>query len=189
MAGFFPVLKIEDFVLRELENEDIEAISKIWGSTKVTEKTTQSPLTHDESIQMLYVIRSLWENDAGIRWGVEKCGGLIGTCGFHNLNRGARRGELGYELDYEYWGRGYMRKALQPVLDYGFNIMRFERVEVFLNVDNDRSDGLLKKLGFKLEGTLRDYALSPKGLMDQSCYSLLKRDWKEQSTQVSARQA
>ena len=180
MAGFFPVLKIDDFILRELIDDDLDAISHIWGSPNVTEKMSSGPLTHEDSVQMLYVLRSLWENDAGIRWGVEHGGALIGTCGFHNLNKGLRRGELGYELGYEYWGKGFMRKALRPVLDYGFNIMRFERLEAFLNVDNARSAGLLKKLGFKLEGTLREYALSPKGLIDQNCYSLLKKDWKEQ---------
>ena len=180
MAGFFPVLKIEDFILRELVGEDLEAISHIWGSPNVTEKLSSGPLSREDSVQMLYVLRSLWDNDAGIRWGVEREGILIGTCGFHNLNKGARRGELGYELGYEYWGRGYMRKALCPILDYGFNIMRFERIEAFLNVDNDRSAGLLTKLGFKLEGMLRDYALSPRGLIDQNCFSLLKREWKEQ---------
>ena len=179
MAGFFPVLKTEDFILRELVEDDLEAISHIWGSPNVTEKMSSGPLSREDSVQMLYVLRSLWDNDAGIRWGVEREGTLIGTCGFHNLNKGSRRGELGYELGYEYWGRGYMRKALCPILDYGFNIMRFERIEAFLNVDNDRSAGLLTKLGFKLEGTLRDYALSPRGLIDQNCFSLLKREWKE----------
>ncbi|MDR1916389.1 MAG: GNAT family N-acetyltransferase [Synergistaceae bacterium] len=178
MAGFFPVLKTEDFILRELTDDDLDAISSIWGSAKVTEKMSSGPLSHEDSIQMLYVLRSLWNNDAGIRWGVEHAGQLIGTCGFHNINKGARRGELGYELDYSSWGRGLMRKALQPVLDYGFNIMRFERIEAFLNVDNDRSAALLKKLGFKLEGTLRNYTLSPRGLIDQNCFSLLKYDWK-----------
>jgi ribosomal-protein-alanine N-acetyltransferase len=180
VSGFFPVLKIEDFILRELTDDDIDAISRIWGSPNVTEKMSSGPLSHDESVQMLYVLRSLWENDAGIRWGVEREGCLVGTCGFNNLNKGARRGELGYELGYEFWGRGYMRRALRPVLDYGFNIMRFERIEAFLNVDNDRSAGLLKKIGFKLDGTLRDYALSPRGLIDQNCFSLLKREWKDQ---------
>jgi ribosomal-protein-alanine N-acetyltransferase len=180
VAGFFPVLKIDDFVLRELTDDDLEAISKIWGSPQVTEKMSSGPLTRADSVQMLYVLRSLWDNDAGIRWGVEHNGSLIGTCGFHNLNKGARRGELGYELSYDHWGRGLMRRALRPVLDYGFNILRFERIEVFLNVDNERSAGLLKKLGFTFEGTLREYVLSPKGLIDQNCYSLLKREWKEQ---------
>jgi ribosomal-protein-alanine N-acetyltransferase len=180
MAGYFPVLKTEDFILRELVEDDLEAISHIWGSPNVTEKLSSGLLSREDSVQMLYVLRSLWDNDAGIRWGVEREGILIGTCGFHNLNKGARRGELGYELGYEYWGRGYMRKALRPILDYGFNIMRFERIEAFLNADNDRSAGLLTKLGFKLEGTLRDYALSQKGLIDQNCFSILKREWKEQ---------
>jgi ribosomal-protein-alanine N-acetyltransferase len=180
LAGFFPVLKTDDFVLRELTDDDLEAISSIWGSLKVTEKMSSGPLSHEDSVQMLYVLRSLWDNDAGIRWGVEHGGCLIGTCGFHNINKGARRGELGYELDYAAWGRGFMRKALRPVLDYGFNIMRFERIEAFLNVDNDRSAAVLKKLGFLREGTLREYALTPKGLIDQNCFSLLKRDWKNQ---------
>lgn len=179
MGGIFPVLKTTDFTLRELTDDDLDAISSIWGSVKVTEKMSSGPLSHDDSVQMLYVLRSLWDNDAGIRWGVEHDGHLIGTCGFHNINRGARRGEIGYELDYEFWGRGFMRKALQPVLDYGFNIMRFERIEAFLNVDNDRSAGLLLKLGFVREGTLRDYALTPKGLIDQNCFSLLKREWQD----------
>ncbi|MDR3255508.1 MAG: GNAT family N-acetyltransferase [Synergistaceae bacterium] len=180
MSGIFPVLRTEEFTLRELTNSDLEAISSIWGSPKVTEELGRGPFSHDESVQMLYVLRSLWENDAGIRWGVEREGKLIGTCGFHNMNNSAKRGELGYELGYEFWGRGLMRKALRPVCDYGFNIMRFERIEAFLNLDNERSSALLKKLGFEMEGVLRDYAPTTKGLIDQICFSLLKRDWKAQ---------
>jgi ribosomal-protein-alanine N-acetyltransferase len=181
LSNAFPTLKTDDFVLRELTEGDLEDISSIWGSPKVTEKMSSGPLSREDSVQMLYVLRSLWKNDAGIRWGVEMGGRIIGTCGFHNLNRGAKRGELGYELGYEFWGRGYMAKALRPVLDYGFNIMRFMRIEAFLNVDNDRSDGLLIKLGFVKEGRLRDYAFSPQGLIDQNAYSLLKRDWQERN--------
>jgi len=179
MIGAFPVLKTEGFILRELTDEDLVDISSIWGSSKVTERMSSGPLAYEDSVQMLYVLKSLWDNDAGIRWGVEMDGRLIGTCGFNSINKGLRRSELGYELDYEFWGRGYMRRALRPALDYGFNIMRFERVEVFLNLDNDRSAGLLLKLGFQLEGTLRDYARTPKGLIDQNCFSLLKRDWQD----------
>jgi ribosomal-protein-alanine N-acetyltransferase len=177
MGGTFPVLSTGSFILRELTDDDLQAISSIWGSSKVAENLSSGPLSHDESVQMLYVLRSLWENDAGIRWGVELDGRLIGTCGFHNLNHSAKRGELGYELDYELWGRGFMSKALRPVFDYGFGIMKFERIEAFINVDNDRSSALLQKLGFVMEGILRDYAPSPKGLIDQRCFSLLKRDW------------
>jgi ribosomal-protein-alanine N-acetyltransferase len=180
MSGVFPVLKTDDFILRELTLDDIDAISSIWGTPQVSESLSRGSMSHDESVEMLYVLRSLWENDAGIRWGVEMERKLIGTCGFHNIKNSAKRGELGYELGYEYWGRGLMRKALRPVLDYGFNIMRFERIEAFINVDNERSAALLKKLGFVEEGILRDYAPSPKGLIDQRCLSLLKRDWKAQ---------
>ena len=178
MGGNFPVLTTQEFLLRELTEGDLDAISSIWGSPKVTEKLSSGPLSRDDSKQMLYVLRSLWDNDAGIRWGVEREGGLIGTCGFHNLNKSCRRGELGYELDYEFWGRGYMAKALRPVLNYAFGSMKFERIEAFINVDNERSAGLLTKLGFEREGILRDYARTPQGLIDQLCFSLLQREWR-----------
>lgn len=177
MSGPFPILKTEGFILRELTENDLDAISSIWGNPEVTEKMSSGPLSREESVQMLYVLRSLWNNDAGIRWGVEHDGQLIGTCGFHNVNKGVRRAELGYELDREFWGRGFMAEALRPVLSHGFDEVKFKRIEAFLNVDNDRSAGLLLKLGFVKEGTLRDYALSPQGLIDQNCFSLLAREW------------
>lgn len=178
MAGDFPILCTEDFVLRELTQDDLEAISSIWGSPKVAEKLSSGPLSREDSVQMLYVLRSLWHNDAGIRWGVEREGRLIGTCGFHALNKSCRRAEMGYELDYEFWGKGYMAKALHPALNYGFEKMKFERIEAFVNVDNERSAGLLTKLGFQREGILRDYARTPLGLIDQLCFSLLRREWR-----------
>lgn len=179
MTRKFPVLSTSEFLLRELTEGDLEAISSIWGSPKVGEKLSCGALSREDSVQMLYVLRSLWDNDAGIRWGVEREGRLIGTCGFHNLNKSCRRGELGYELDYEFWGRGYMAVALRPALDYGFKNMKFERIESFINVDNERSAGLMIKLGFQQEGILRDYARTPQGLIDQLCFSLLRREWKK----------
>lgn len=174
----FPTLKAEDdLILRELRDDDIDAISKIWGTPQVGESLSSGALSREDSVQMLYVLRSLWKNDAGIRWGVEHEGHLIGTCGFHKIDRGAKRGELGYELDFAYWGRGLMRRALCPVLDYGFNIMRFMRIEILLNSDNVRSAKLAAKLGFVKEGTLRDYAPTPRGLIDQDIFSLIKREW------------
>jgi len=177
MTRRFPILHTGEFLLRELIECDLDSISSIWGSPKVTEKLSSGPLSREDSVQMLYVLRSLWDNDAGIRWGVEREGRLIGTCGFHNLNKGCRRAELGYELDYELWGRGYMAIALRPVIEYGFTHMKFERIEAFINVDNERSAGLLGKLGFQREGVLRDYARTPRGLIDQLCFSLLRREW------------
>lgn len=179
MTRKFPILTTSEFLLRELTEDDLESISSIWGSLKVAEKLSCGALSREDSVQMLYVLRSLWDNDAGIRWGVEREGRLIGTCGFHNLNKSCQRGELGYELDYEFWGRGYMAIALCPAIDYGFKSMKLERIEAFINVDNERSAGLMTKLGFQREGVLRDYARTPKGLIDQLCFSLLRREWEK----------
>ena len=177
MAQLFPVLRTTDFLLRELTNCDLAVVCSIWGNRKTAERTSHDFLSLEQSEEKLSALHSLWYNNSGVRWGVEREGRLIGTCGFHNLNREAHRGELGFDLSGEFQGRGYMRRILETALDYGFNIMRFKRVEVFIDVDNERASALLRRLGFKPDGVMRDYAMTSDGLLDQSCFSLLKREW------------
>lgn len=177
MSHLFPVLRTTDFLLRELTGGDLAAVCLIWGNRKTAERTSHDFLSHEQSEAKLTALCSLWQSEKGIRWGVEREGRLIGTCGFHNLNRAAHRGELGFDLNGEFQGRGYMRRILEPALDYGFNILRFKRVEVFIDVDNERTADLLLKLSFKHDGVMRDYAMTDDGLLDQNCFSLLKREW------------
>ncbi len=177
MTAVFPVLRTTDFLLRELSDGDIAALCSIWVSRKEAERTNRCTLSGEQSVDRLRALRALWPDGNGIRWGIERTGRLIGTCGFHNLHRDTERGEIGFDLNGEFQGRGYMRKVLELPLDYGFNIMRFKRVEAFIDVDNERTSELLQRLGFKLDGVMRDYAMTPDGLVDQSCFSLLKRDW------------
>ena len=177
MARVFPVLRTTDFLLRELTDNDIAPISSIWGGRKLAERTCSCSFTCEQSICRLKLLRALWHEGTGIRWGIESEGRLIGTCGFHNIRKEEQRGELGFDLSGEFQGRGYMRKALEVALDYSFNIMRFKRVEAFIDVDNERTAELLWRLSFKLDGVMRDYAMTSDGLINQSCFSLLKREW------------
>ena len=50
---------------------------------------------------------------------VEKETGVqIGTCGFHCWDQATGTCDVGYDLYPNYWGKGYMRGAMQMILDF-----------------------------------------------------------------------
>lgn len=87
----------------------------------------------------------------------------------------ARRvpGEIGFELSPAAMGMGYMREALELVLEFGFGTMGLNRIEALCHPDNLRAERLLEGLGFRQEGLLRQYRHTASGYQDVQIYSLL----------------
>jgi ribosomal-protein-alanine N-acetyltransferase len=79
----------------------------------------------------------------------------IGTGGFGEIEIG-NRGEIGFDLAKEYWGKGLMAEALNPIIDYGFSVLKLMKVEAHTYSNNLRSRRLLEKLGFQLENISED---------------------------------
>ncbi len=87
---------------------------------------------------------------------------VIGGITFWNFGEGIRCVELGYELHPKYWGRGLAAEACAAVLEFGFTEMDLKRVEACPLAANNSSNRLLEKLGFTLEGNLRQRITLPR---------------------------
>ncbi len=131
-----------------------------------------------ETIGMIDLLKGLHETGDGIRWAVTMAsdGRVMGTCGYHNWKREHFRAEAGYELGKDFWGEGYMKEALSAMLKYGFEFMGLNRIEAFVTDCNERSLGVLKKLGFEVEGLLRHYEWARGKFQDQWVCSILAND-------------
>lgn len=101
-------------------------------------------------------------------------GRTLGQCGFHNWNRFHDRGEVFYFLlQDEDKGKGYMKEALEPILQYGFEEMKLHRIEAFVAPWNEPSIRLLDHFGFQKEGLAREHYLVNGNYEDSVMYSLL----------------
>lgn len=75
---------------------------------------------------------------------------LIGIIKLSNIVYGIfKNGIIGYSIDKEQEGKGYMKEALMAVVEYAFKEMRLHRIEASALVENERSKGVLKTCGFK----------------------------------------
>ncbi len=82
-------------------------------------------------------------------------GKVIGTIILFRFDQECARAEIGYALNRQYWHSGYMREALQTLLPYAFQELGMHRIEAEVDIRNAPSAKLLRNLGFKEEGLMR----------------------------------
>jgi len=92
------------------------------------------------------------------------------------------KGELGYVLNPEYQGKGYMREALGAVMELAFMTLDLHRLELRIMEGNVASERLAEACGFRYEGTSRESLLVKEVYRTIRHYGLLKSDY------LSARQ-
>jgi ribosomal-protein-alanine N-acetyltransferase len=88
--------------------------------------------------------------------------------------------ELGYELEPRHWGKGYASEAARAMVAYGFEALELDRVFAYTLGENEASWRLMKRLGMRREGVLRDQANLRGHRVDTYLYGLLKEEWKSQ---------
>ena len=178
----FPQIETTRLILREITLNDVDFYFRHFNNDKIVEGCCfpgpKNLETAREELERYCV--SLFRENRGVRWGITMKGDaeLMGTCGFYDWVKLAQRAEIGYDLDPDWWGRGIMTEALHAVLDYGFETMELNRVQVIIDSENVRSLKLVRRLGFKKEGVLRQRSYFNGRFRDDVCFSLLKKEWK-----------
>ncbi|GAB4190302.1 MAG: GNAT family N-acetyltransferase [Roseiflexaceae bacterium] len=83
---------------------------------------------------------------------------VLGDVALSNIVWGAFLScHLGYKIDQQAGGKGYMTEAVRAVVGYAFDTLRLHRVEANIMPRNTRSLRVVEKLGFEHEGLSRAY--------------------------------
>lgn len=103
---------------------------------------------------------------------------IVGTIGYPELNREQRACEIGYWLAREAQGRGTVTLAVRALIDHAFGRWELHRVVIKAGTDNTRSRAVAERLGFTLEGVLRQAERFGDGrYRDLAVYSMLADEW------------
>ncbi|WP_376790193.1 GNAT family N-acetyltransferase [Thermoflexus sp.] len=107
---------------------------------------------------------------------------LIGVIGVHPIDQINGSASIGYWLDAGHQGQGIMTRAVATVLDDLFFARGLHRVEIRVAPENHRSRAIPERLGFRMEGILREAARYGGRWGDLIVYALLDREWEAQRT-------
>ena len=102
---------------------------------------------------------------------------LCGSIALHLIDLRNRSASIGYWLDSAHEGRGIMTEACRAVITHLFRELELHRVEIRCAAENARSAAIPKRLGFTLEGTLREAQWAGDRYHDLRVFGMLRRDW------------
>lgn len=114
--------------------------------------------TYDGQKEILTESFRQFIDGTSIDLGIFKDEKLIGKIKLSNIVYGILRNAfVGYSIDKEHQGKGYMKEALNTVCSYAFEEMGLHRLEASTLMDNSRSQGVLKACGFNELGISEKY--------------------------------
>lgn len=111
-------------------------------------------------VQRIILIESYKQyiNGTDLAFGIYKDNMIIGKIKLSNIIMGVFRScNIGYSLDKNFEGRGYMKEAVRLVIKYAFSEMDLHRIEASTLLDNVKSQRVLLANGFKELGVNKDY--------------------------------
>ncbi len=181
-ADHLPTIATDRLHLRWLTPADVPALFTIFGDPVVCRYWSRPTLPDLDAAAALqreivdkFIARSLFQ------WGIAEraTNTVVGTCTLAALSTEHRRGELGYALARDAWGRGYLAEALPALLRFAFETLALHRVEADVDPRNTRSIRVLEREGFRREGHLRERYHVAGELQDAVLYGLLRPDWSD----------
>lgn len=94
----------------------------------------------------------------GAHFGIYKSEKMIGRIRIYNIVHGVFRSAfIGYSMDEQYQGNGYMKEAVSLVVTYAYEELGLHRIEATTLVDNEKSQRVLKACGFNELGICKEY--------------------------------
>lgn len=180
-----PTLHTPRLTLRPFEQSDAQDLFELQSDAKVLEFWDSPPWTDRSAIARFMDGNLRREREGtGIRVVIERNsdGAFLGWCTFNSWNPEFRSASLGYCLTERSWGQGYATEAAQSLLAWAFETLDLNRVQAEVDTRNAASARVLQKLGFQLEGTLRQDCTVNLVTSDSWVYGLLRSDWQSRNT-------
>lgn len=176
----FPDLETERLLLRKIDEGDIDMLLRLRSDINVMRYIDRPIAKTREDVLPLYnKMKETAETNTGISWVItlKETGEMIGQVGFWRIDQENHRGEIGYMLRPEFFGKGLVSEAIKATLTHAFRELKFHSVEANVNTGNLASIKILEKHGFVKEAHFRENYYFDGKFLDSAIYCILASDW------------
>ena len=173
------VLKGKKVILRPLSSKDAPRFCQWLADPEVTKFLSiydQPPPTLKEEREWLE--KSARDKDH-FRFSIDTIEGKhIGTVSLNRIDKIHQRATYGIFIgDKKYWGQGYGTEACRLIVDYGFKKLKLHRIHLTCIAYNTRGQKSYEKIGFRVEGRLRDQIFRDGYFHDEIHMGLLRDEY------------
>lgn len=109
---------------------------------------------------------------------IEVDGKPVGTIGLLSIDQKNQKAEYYIAVgEVAYKGRGVAKEASRLILEYGFNVLKLNRIYLYTESKNVTAQKLFEKVGFIKEGLIRSDIISHGKYADRYVYGVLREEW------------
>ncbi len=175
-----PTLHTARLRLRPFTDADADALYALHSNAVVLRYWDSPPWTDRERAdRFLATCRQIADEGTGARVAIDRLtdGAFLGWCGVTQWNPDYRSASLGYCLGEAAWGQGFATEAAGALVQWAFDTFDLNRLQAEADTRNVASGRVLEKLGFVLEGTMREDCIVNGDVSDSWVFGLLRREW------------
>lgn len=149
---------------RDIYSDTIPSVSKTHTVAEMHENIVRNLKRQKEGLSEFY---TLWDGDR-----------MAGLYLIREKEEEAKWAEIGYMLGKQWQRKGITRKICSLLIEELFTNQEMQKVVICCNDDNLASMGVAKKLGFHLEGNLRNHYVVNGKPRNMLYFGLLKEEWR-----------
>ncbi len=173
-------MKAKNYYLKEIQDSDIEYIHKGLSDPDITKYYAVHFDTLEETKLQMEWYKNLKKDGTGLWWGIygNEDHEFYGAGGFNALEKEHQKAEIGLWLLKKHWGKGILKEVMPILFNRGFNELGLNRIEGYVDHENEKCKRGLEKINFTFEGTMREFEIKNGEKISVDIYSILKSEWK-----------
>ena len=153
------ILETERLVLRPIVTADWRVLYPVMNDPVVMAHWDSAEIEDPEIMESMVAAQvEDMAAEHACYWAIERADDrtFLGACELSEIDWRHHRGEVGFVLARPAWGQGYGLEAMLAVLDHAA-ALGLKRLSARAHAGNERSERLLRRLGFEEEGYLRGH--------------------------------
>jgi ribosomal-protein-alanine N-acetyltransferase len=163
------------FELRPFQVSDLNSLVKYANNYNISKNLSNKfnyPYTQSDGIAFINL--ALSANPLEI-FAITINNEAVGSIGIHpREDLYCKNAEIGYWVAEVFWGNGIAAKAIKEMVNYGFRTFDINRIYARTFDTNFKSQRVLEKAGFVLEGEFKDTFYKNGTVYDEMVYAIRK---------------
>lgn len=170
----------EKVVLRAYERSDLEKLHRIYNDYEMMRFLALGPIFPKSLEDEAKIIEDISKDrEKSYAFAIQSIDGeLLGSCGYNSLDRKNGTVLVGISIgDSNNWGKGYGTDAMRVLLRFLFGELNIRKVCLEVFDFNERAIKSYEKIGFKVEGRLKEQTFRDGKYCDNILMAIFQKDF------------